>query len=196
MIFLNDGWYSWSFCCDSFIVKQLLILNQGRMAGELNFLTILEVVEVAVEEGVVVVPVVLIWNAMSVVSLGILLVSAVYVVVAVAVVLEEDVAAVLDTAGVQVMVAGLNIETESCQFLIWSCSDHAFVNSSLWYYLWFEGFLTSLFIFRSYSPRGRSPRRRSLSPRGRSFSRSPPYRGREELPYANGWGSSKIFLLW
>lgn len=30
------------------------------MAGELNFLTILEVVEVAVEEGVVVVPVVLI----------------------------------------------------------------------------------------------------------------------------------------
>lgn len=55
---------------------------------------------------------------MSVVSLGILLVSAVYVVVAVAVVLEEDVAAVLDTAGVQVMVAGLNIETESCQFLI------------------------------------------------------------------------------
>ncbi|KAA0038749.1 serine/arginine-rich splicing factor RSZ21A [Cucumis melo var. makuwa] len=39
---------------------------------------------------------------------------------------------------------------------------------------------------RSYSPRGRSPRRRSLSPHGRSFSRSPPYRGREELPYANG----------
>ncbi|RYR05569.1 hypothetical protein Ahy_B06g085423 [Arachis hypogaea] len=36
------------------------------------------------------------------------------------------------------------------------------------------------------SPRGRSPRRRSLSPRGRSYSRSPPYRGREELPYANG----------
>ncbi|KAF4390398.1 hypothetical protein G4B88_024404 [Cannabis sativa] len=41
---------------------------------------------------------------------------------------------------------------------------------------------------RSYSPRGRSPRRRSVSPRGRSFSRSPPppYRGREEVPYANG----------
>ncbi|CBI24003.3 hypothetical protein AAG906_017340 [Vitis piasezkii] len=41
---------------------------------------------------------------------------------------------------------------------------------------------------RSYSPRGRSPRRRSLSPRGRSYSRSPGYRGREELPYANGNG--------
>ncbi|OMO90600.1 hypothetical protein COLO4_19015 [Corchorus olitorius] len=39
---------------------------------------------------------------------------------------------------------------------------------------------------RSYSPRGRSPRRRSPSPRGRSYSRSPPYRAREELPYANG----------
>ncbi|PNY17687.1 serine/arginine-rich splicing factor RSZ22-like protein, partial [Trifolium pratense] len=40
---------------------------------------------------------------------------------------------------------------------------------------------------RSYSPRGRSPRRRSVSPRGRSYSRSPPpYRGREEVPYANG----------
>ncbi|CAH9101616.1 unnamed protein product, partial [Cuscuta epithymum] len=38
---------------------------------------------------------------------------------------------------------------------------------------------------RSYSPRGRSPRRRSLSPpRGRSYSRSP-YRGRDEVPYAN-----------
>jgi len=41
---------------------------------------------------------------------------------------------------------------------------------------------------RSYSPRGRSPKHRSLSPRGRSISRSPPYRGREELPYANGNG--------
>nr|POE83062.1 serine/arginine-rich splicing factor rsz22 [Quercus suber] len=44
---------------------------------------------------------------------------------------------------------------------------------------------------RSYSPRGRaSPRRRSLTPRGRSsYSRSPPpYRAREELPYANGNG--------
>ncbi|KAB1204446.1 Serine/arginine-rich splicing factor RSZ22A [Morella rubra] len=47
---------------------------------------------------------------------------------------------------------------------------------------------------RSYSPRGgggggggRSPRRRSLTPpRGRSYSRSPAYRGREEVPYANG----------
>ncbi|XP_057521094.1 serine/arginine-rich splicing factor RSZ22A-like [Amaranthus tricolor] len=43
---------------------------------------------------------------------------------------------------------------------------------------------------RSYSPRGRSPpqRRRSPSPRGRSYSRSPPFRAREELPYANGNG--------
>ncbi|KAL6212628.1 hypothetical protein ACLB2K_017846 [Fragaria x ananassa] len=45
---------------------------------------------------------------------------------------------------------------------------------------------------RSYSPRGRSPppRRRSLTPPrgGHSRSRSPPYRGREELPYANGNG--------
>ncbi|XP_058724771.1 serine/arginine-rich splicing factor RSZ22-like [Vicia villosa] len=42
---------------------------------------------------------------------------------------------------------------------------------------------------RSFSPRGRSPRRRSVSPRGRSYSRSPPpYRAREEVPYANGNG--------
>ncbi|KAM7459669.1 hypothetical protein LguiA_036663 [Lonicera macranthoides] len=40
---------------------------------------------------------------------------------------------------------------------------------------------------RSISPRGRSPRRRSLSPRPRSYSRSPlPYRGRDEVAYANG----------
>ncbi|KAK8645274.1 hypothetical protein V6N13_119117 [Hibiscus sabdariffa] len=42
---------------------------------------------------------------------------------------------------------------------------------------------------RSPSPRGRSPRRRSPSPRGRGYSKSPPYRGREELPYANGNGA-------
>ncbi|KAJ6812366.1 serine/arginine-rich splicing factor RSZ21A-like [Iris pallida] len=38
-----------------------------------------------------------------------------------------------------------------------------------------------------YSPRGRSPRRRSLSPypRGRSYSRSPAYR--RDSPYANGY---------
>lgn len=43
---------------------------------------------------------------------------------------------------------------------------------------------------RSYSPRGgRSPPRRSASPpRRNNYSRSPPYRGREELPYANGNG--------
>ncbi|XP_060214322.1 serine/arginine-rich splicing factor RSZ21A isoform X2 [Lycium barbarum] len=41
---------------------------------------------------------------------------------------------------------------------------------------------------RSYSPRGKSPRGRSLSPRrGCSYSRSPPYRrGRYESPYAKG----------
>ncbi|XP_054791750.1 serine/arginine-rich splicing factor RSZ22-like [Prosopis cineraria] len=44
---------------------------------------------------------------------------------------------------------------------------------------------------RSYSPRGGrspSPKRRSLSPRGRSYSRSPPYQGREDLPCTNGNG--------
>lgn len=44
---------------------------------------------------------------------------------------------------------------------------------------------------RSYSPRGgRSPPRRSVSPPRRSNynSRSPPYRGREEVPYTNGNG--------
>ncbi|XP_073288109.1 serine/arginine-rich splicing factor RSZ22A-like [Primulina huaijiensis] len=40
---------------------------------------------------------------------------------------------------------------------------------------------------RSYSPRGRTSRRRSFSPRGRSFSKSP-YRGQDEVPYANGNG--------
>ncbi|KAJ6837094.1 serine/arginine-rich splicing factor RSZ21A-like [Iris pallida] len=56
---------------------------------------------------------------------------------------------------------------------------------------------------RSYSPRDRSPRRRSVSPppRGRSYSKSPPYkrgreespykRGREESPYNNGNGAVK-----
>lgn len=58
---------------------------------------------------------------MSVVSLGILLVNAVYVVVVVVVavvvaaVLEEDVAAVPDTAGVQVMVAGVTVPVEDLQ---------------------------------------------------------------------------------
>lgn len=46
-------------------------------------------------------------------------------------------------------------------------------------------YLMSCCCNRSYSPRARSPRRRSLSPKDRSFSRSP-YRGREEVPYANG----------
>ncbi|XP_076940221.1 serine/arginine-rich splicing factor RSZ22A-like [Bidens hawaiensis] len=42
---------------------------------------------------------------------------------------------------------------------------------------------------RSYSPRGRSPPRRSVSPPRRSnYSRSPPPRGRDELPYTNGNG--------
>ncbi|CAH1415055.1 unnamed protein product [Lactuca virosa] len=42
---------------------------------------------------------------------------------------------------------------------------------------------------RSYSPRGRSPPRRSLSPpRKANYSRSPPYRGRDEVPYTNGNG--------
>ena len=43
---------------------------------------------------------------------------------------------------------------------------------------------------RSFSPRRRSPRRRSISPiaRGRSYSRSPPYRhARRVSPYANGY---------
>ncbi|KAF5801798.1 putative transcription factor interactor and regulator CCHC(Zn) family [Helianthus annuus] len=42
---------------------------------------------------------------------------------------------------------------------------------------------------RSYSPRGRSPPRRSVSPpRKTHYSRSPPHRGRDELPYTNGNG--------
>ncbi|KAK8520275.1 hypothetical protein V6N12_004229 [Hibiscus sabdariffa] len=49
------------------------------------------------------------------------------------------------------------------------------------------------------SPRGRSPRRHSLSPRGRNYSKSPLYRGREELPYANGngfvWTSVLLSLI-
>jgi hypothetical protein len=43
---------------------------------------------------------------------------------------------------------------------------------------------------RSYSPRDRSPRRRSVSPapaRGRSYSKSPPHnRGRDDSPDAKG----------
>ena len=85
------------------------------MVGELSFLTILEVVVEVAEEGVVVVLGVLISNAMNVVSQDILLVNVVHVaaagVVAAAVVLEEDVAAVHGTVGVQVMVAGLILES-------------------------------------------------------------------------------------
>ncbi|KAL5973926.1 hypothetical protein ACLOJK_030585 [Asimina triloba] len=47
---------------------------------------------------------------------------------------------------------------------------------------------------RSYSPRDRSPRRRSSvsPPRARSYSRSPPYhRARDVSPYSNGIGSGK-----
>ncbi|KAF8016143.1 hypothetical protein BT93_H1610 [Corymbia citriodora subsp. variegata] len=41
---------------------------------------------------------------------------------------------------------------------------------------------------RSYSPRDRSPRRRSITPprRGRSYSRSPPQRRARDSPFANG----------
>ncbi|KAK3128582.1 hypothetical protein QOZ80_6BG0463700 [Eleusine coracana subsp. coracana] len=45
---------------------------------------------------------------------------------------------------------------------------------------------------RSYSPVGRSPRRRSVSPvRGRSYSRSPQYRGKDDSPYGNGYRCSR-----
>ncbi|KAE8656649.1 Serine/arginine-rich splicing factor RSZ22 [Hibiscus syriacus] len=44
---------------------------------------------------------------------------------------------------------------------------------------------------RNYSPRGRSPRRRSPSPHGHGYRKSPPYRGREELSYANGNGAGE-----
>lgn len=73
------------------------------MAGELSFLTTLEVVGVVVvEEGVVVALEALIWSVMSVVSLVILLVNAVCVSV------QEDVAVALplDIGGAQVMVEG------------------------------------------------------------------------------------------
>ncbi|KAJ0522458.1 putative transcription factor interactor and regulator CCHC(Zn) family [Helianthus annuus] len=40
---------------------------------------------------------------------------------------------------------------------------------------------------RSYSPRGRSPPHRRVSPpRKINYNRSPPHRGRDELPYTNG----------
>lgn len=71
------------------------------MAGELSFLTIQEV-EVVAAEGVVVALVVLIWSAMSVVSLVILPVNAVCVVVQ-----GDVVAAVRDIAGAQVMDEGV-----------------------------------------------------------------------------------------
>lgn len=73
------------------------------MAGELSFPTTLEVVVVVVVEGEVVAGLaVLIWSAMSVVSLVILLVNVVFVVV-----LEGVVAAVpLDIAEVLVMAGG------------------------------------------------------------------------------------------
>ena len=75
------------------------------MAGELSFLTTLEaevVAAAAAVEGDVVALVVQIWSAMSVVSQGILPVSAACVGV-----LEGVVVAVpLDIAGVQVMVGG------------------------------------------------------------------------------------------
>lgn len=50
---------------------------------------------------------------------------------------------------------------------------------------------------RSHSPRGRSPRRRSISPRrGRSYSRSPPHRhAPHDSPYANGYVMVYILLL-
>lgn len=72
------------------------------MAGELSFLTTLEVGVVAVEEGGVVALGVLIWSAMSVVSLVILLVNVVCVLVRVDVV----VAVLPDIGEAQVMVEG------------------------------------------------------------------------------------------
>lgn len=49
---------------------------------------------------------------------------------------------------------------------------------------------------RSLSPRARSPRRRSLSPRPRSYSRSPPpYRGRDEVPYTNGYSLVSFIIM-
>ena len=79
-----------------------MYLDQARMAGELSFLIILEAegdMEVEVE-AVVDALAVLIWSAMSVVSLVILLENAVCVVV------QEDVAvaaAALDIVGAQAM---------------------------------------------------------------------------------------------
>lgn len=70
-------------------------------------------VEVAVVvEGGVVALVALIWSAMSVVSLGILPVSADCVLVVVVVVVEDAVVAALDIAGAQVTVEGeLHVQT-------------------------------------------------------------------------------------
>lgn len=85
------------------------------MAGELSFLTTLEVVGVVVVvvvEGVGVALEALIWSVMSVASLVILLVNAVCVLVQVDVV----VALPLDIGGAQVMVEG-NLMSDSLFFL-------------------------------------------------------------------------------
>lgn len=109
------------------------------MAGELSFLTTLEVVVVAVEE-VEDVLVVLIWSATSVVSQVILLVNAVCAVV------QEDVvaAAPLDIAEVPVTVAGDVI-------------DKRFLNVTYYFIFfkfcvlnrecWFSGFKVMISIF-------------------------------------------------
>lgn len=92
------------------------------MAGELSFHTILEVgvAVVVVGEEEVVGEVGLIWSVMSVASLVISLVNAVYVLVVVVVVEGEgDAAVVQDTGGAQVMVGGMVIKiiTDCISFL-------------------------------------------------------------------------------
>ncbi|KAM7263529.1 hypothetical protein ACFE04_001212 [Oxalis oulophora] len=102
--------------------------------------------------------------------------------------LDGDVAGVLlpDTEGVRAMDEGATVlEVEDLQGAV--CHLQLVARADRLQLLHTVGGKSC----QSYSPRGRSPvpRRRSPSPHAvRSYSRSP-YRGREEVPYANGNGA-------
>lgn len=68
-------------------------------------------------------------------------------------------------------------------------TNYIYIYLYVYIYIFCITLLNLTALNRSYSPRDRSPKRRSVSPpRGRSYSKSPPYnRGREESPFANGY---------